>query len=220
MAGPLYIDYVGVGRGGALVNNQRENIDPADLSLEEVCARIEKLTRGMMSFWKDAHGWAPVDTAGLLSKSMLDEQASLAGSLAQWVQASSSGDLILAWVNLGVLVEGLLKLLLSVHLDYYKSQVSVMVAANGKKLYDASPDKLMLAKLQKFCETQIWDSTDPWADYVERIRSRRNAIHAFQYKDIGSFTDWQRELREHLLFVRYINRLLFYPSGAYEPQEW
>lgn len=200
---------------GVLIDIQLSN-----LSLQDVCSRIEKLTRGMMEFWKAPHGWAPVDTVGLLSKSMLDEQTSLSGSLFHWLQSSSSGDLILAWVNLGVLVEGQLKLLLSVYLGDYKIHVSATLAANGKNFFGDSPDKLMLAKLQNFCRSHVWDSNDPWDDYVGRIRSRRNAIHAFQQKDIGTFADWQKELREHLLFVRHVNSLLPYPGDEYKPREW
>ena len=46
-------------------------------------------------------------------------QASLATSLSRWVGATSDGDLILAWANLGTLVEGQLKLFLCVYYEDY-----------------------------------------------------------------------------------------------------
>lgn len=77
-----------------------------DLPIEEVCRRVGRLTSSMMTFWKSADGWASVEAAGLLNKSMLEWQASLADSLARWLEATTDGDLILAWANLGALVEG------------------------------------------------------------------------------------------------------------------
>lgn len=193
-------------------------LDPADLTPVQTCARIERLTTDMMSFWKDAHGWAPADAASLLSRSMLEEQASLSSSLARWLDSTSPGDLILAWVNLGVLVEGQLKLLLSVYLDDFKSDSAQLLDDNGKRIYGNRPDKLMLNRLKKFCETQVWDASDPWYDYVTRIQTRRNAIHAFQYKDIGTYEEWRYELTEHLKFLEYVNLLLPYPGEEYTPR--
>lgn len=197
-----------------------EMLDPAELTPEQTCARIERLTTAMMSFWKDAHGWAPADAAGLLSRSMLDEQASLSSSLCRWLDADSAGDLILAWVNLGVLVEGQLKLLLAVYLDDFKSDSAGMLNDDGKKIYGNRPDKLMLEKLKTFCQTQVWDASDPWHDYVARIQSRRNAIHTFQQKEIGTFEEWRSELTEHLKFVEHVNLLLPYPDDVYVPRSF
>lgn len=192
--------------------------DPADLTLDEVCQRITRLTAGMMEFWKDAKGWAPLESADLLSASMLDEQGSLAASLERWVSAETSGDLILAWANLGALVEGQLKLLLSVYLLDYQRDVPTLLSKKGKRLYSSTPDGMMLHSLQKFCETQVWDSADPWDDYVNRVRTRRNTIHAFQYKDIGTFAEWRDELRNHLEFIEHVNELLPYPDDEYTPR--
>ena len=47
------------------------------LSADQLCIRIETLTTSMMDFWKSSTGWAPVEAAGILSKSKLEWQASL-----------------------------------------------------------------------------------------------------------------------------------------------
>ena len=65
----------------------------------------------MMGFWKEAHGWAPIEAAELLNKSMLEWQGSLAEQLSVWCGTLTDGQLILAWANLGALVEGQMKLL-------------------------------------------------------------------------------------------------------------
>src|SRR5260221_10813638 len=97
------------------------------MTIEEVVFRIEKLNSGLASFWAASNGWAPVEAAGLLTKSRLDWQTSLSTTLRLWLRepatALSDGELILAWSNLGSLVEGTLKLLLSVFYMDYKQDV-------------------------------------------------------------------------------------------------
>ncbi|MGD9712127.1 MAG: hypothetical protein AB7V46_08695, partial [Thermomicrobiales bacterium] len=55
------------------------------MAIAEVVDRIETLNQGIAKFWSKSDGWAPVAAAGLLGKSRLDWQASLAGSLRLWM---------------------------------------------------------------------------------------------------------------------------------------
>ena len=79
--------------------------DTLNYDARELCSRISVLTRSIMDFWAGG-GWSQGDAAVLLDKSMLHWQTSLASSLCRWADATSDGDLILAWTNLGTLVEG------------------------------------------------------------------------------------------------------------------
>ncbi len=54
---------------------------------------------------------------------------------------------------------------------------------------------------------------------VKLVQQRRNAIHAFKARDIGSFREWQESLRVHLSFVRDIDGRLPYPDYTYMPTE-
>lgn len=80
------------------------------MAIAEVVDRVETLNQGIAEFWSKSDGWAPVAAAGLLGKSRLDWQASLSGSLRLWMReppnALTPAELILAWANLGSLVEG------------------------------------------------------------------------------------------------------------------
>lgn len=190
--------------------------DTLVLSADQLCARIETLTTRMMDFWKSAHGWAPVEAAGLLSKSMLEWQASLSTSLRRWVSAASDGDLILAWANLGALVEGQLMLFLSVYYNDY----SVDADAIRKEGRLTDPDSSTLEPLRQFFVKRIWTVGSDWNSYIIRIQKRRNAIHAFRTRDIGTFEDWRNELPIHLSFVRDINSRIPYPDTISEPREY
>ena len=189
--------------------------DIGQFRLEEVCRRIQKLTSAMMRFWKDAHGWAPFEAAGLLSNSMLDWQKSLASCLDLWLSASTHGELILAWANLGSLVEGQLKLFLSVWYNNYKSDAEA-VKKKGK-LQD--PDSLMLEPLRQFFVKRIWAKGKDWNPWVKHVQEKRNAIHAFQARDIGTFEMWREDVRNYLAFLRDMNSRLPYPDEVYIPRE-
>ena len=89
-------------------------VETEEMSIEEVVNRIVTLNDGLRQFWRQADGWAPIEAAQLLSKSRLDWQVSLSICLKLWLAKShpddESGRLILAWTNLGSLVEGTMKL--------------------------------------------------------------------------------------------------------------
>ncbi|MFH1951587.1 MAG: hypothetical protein ABIL06_08215 [Pseudomonadota bacterium] len=190
--------------------------DTVRLSHEILCTRIETLTTAMMGFWKSAHGWAPIEAAGLLSKSMLGWQASLSSTLRKWLHSSSNGDLILAWANLGALVEGQFKLFLSVWYNDYAADADAIRDRKGNLL---DPDGCTLEPLRQFFVKRIWTVGDDWNPYVQHIQQRRNAIHAFNAREIGTFDEWKRDLRYHLSFVRDINGRLPYPDDIYMPRE-
>lgn len=184
-------------------------------STEEIIERIVRLVCGMMGFWKGAHGWAPIQAAGLLSKSMLDWQASLAESLKLWNRPLSDGELILAWANVGALVEGQLKLFLSVHYNDYLNDGDAI----KKKGSILDPDVIRLEDLRIFFSKKIWKPSEPWSDWVLFVQQRRNAIHAFKYKDIGTSAEFRDSLADLLRFIRSINNRLPYPDAIYVPRE-
>src|SRR5260370_41881562 len=60
---------------------------------EEICEAIAQETKRIMEFWKnDSAGWAPVEAAEILTRSMLDWQSSLARTLKIWLGRESDGE--------------------------------------------------------------------------------------------------------------------------------
>jgi hypothetical protein len=180
------------------------------LTDEEVCSAIEKETRKTMNFWKyDCLGWAPEEAAQKLSRSMLDWQMSLSGCLKMWIDRKTEGELILAWANLGSLVEGFLKLVLCV---YYKDYLSDKHVLKRKgKIID--PDEAEFGRLRQFFRSTVWtdEEREEWDTWLEHIQQRRNNIHAYKAGDIGSLGEWNQELRIHLMLIRALDSRLPYP---------
>jgi hypothetical protein len=167
-------------------------------------------------FWSSSHGWAPIAAADLLSKSRLDWQVSLTKCLAGWTIASppeeSDGRLILAWVNLGALVEGTLKWFLSIFCEDYKTDVQAIRRRGSLQ----EPDVLTLEPLRNFFRLRVWteeERTD-WDNWIQHVQQRRNAIHSYASRPIGDWDEFQMNVRIYLLFVKMLNWRVPYPEGC------
>jgi hypothetical protein len=196
-----------------------------DIPISEVIDRIESLNKGIAKFWSKSDGWAPVAAAGLLGKSRLDWQASLSGSLRLWIReppdALTPAELILAWANLGSLIEGTIKTLLSVWYETYNSDIENLKKANAydhAKQAALSPDGLVLEKLRNYCKNKGLLGADG-DSLVELVQQRRNAIHAFKDRPIGDGIEFTKAARGYLGLLRYVNARLPYPDESYEPRE-
>jgi hypothetical protein len=183
----------------------------------EIIDRIETLNRELARFWKAAHGWAPIEAAGLLSKARLDWQVSLSSSPRNWLRdppaTLSDGDLILAWTNLGALIEGTLKLFLSIYYNDFRADVENLKAAGAfdhKAQTSKSPDGLTLEPLRKYVAARdlIGASGDA---LVKLVQERRNAIHAFKDRLIGDSAEFWGAVRDYLDMLGDVDDRLPYP---------
>lgn len=167
----------------------------------------------LAEFWSRAHGWAPRDAADLLTKSRLDWQVSLSRSLhhrVRAVQASpEAGELIIAWANLGALVEGSLKLFLAVWYGSYAKDIDAIFRRGQLR----DPDTLALEELRQFFVKK--GLLEPkWLEYVELVQSRRNAIHAFHDRDLGTVDEFTESVCKYHGFLREVASSLPWPEAG------
>lgn len=196
-----------------------------EFPIAEVIRRIENLNNQLAKFWLKSDGWAPVVAAGLLGKSRLDWQVSLSGSLRLWVRdpadALTPAELILAWANLGSLIEGTIKLFLSVYYETFKADIDNLkkvIIYHNKKQEPLSPDGLTLEPLRRYCALREILNEDDLA-LVQLVQQRRNAIHAFKDRPIGDDAEFQQSVRGYLQMLRNVIARLPYPGDEYVPVE-
>ena len=178
-----------------------------DLVVDEIVQKNSALD----AFWKNAAGWAPPEVSDLLEKSRLDRQVALSRCLTLWKgpfdEELRDGMLILAWANLGSLVEGTLKLFLAVW--YHTYEIDEESPRRRGKLIP--PDELTLEKLRQFFVKKKLLSSD-WAKFVTTVQSRRNAIHSFKNRAIGDHQEFFAALCEYRDFIDDIDAGLPYPD--------
>lgn len=187
-------------------------------SIAVVVTAIVQRNEAIARFWSRAKGWAPEEAADLLSRARLDRQASLSRTLAMWIgpaveldESTADGQLILAWVNLGALVEGTLKWFASVYYrDYCRDQNSIR-DRDGLLL---DPEEVTFDRLRAFFQKSVWTSSDHYDAWILEIQQRRNAIHSFRSRDIGGFKDFERGVRKYRTFLEDLD------SRAPYPDEW
>jgi hypothetical protein len=147
-------------------------------------------TNNTALIWKDVHGIAPDNAAKKLDIAMLDWQSELTKTLKIWIDKGldmTVGELILARANLGAVVESWLRFFYCVFYDDYINQ-----PMKNKKGHILEPEKDMrFEDLKKFSTGILWDD-EKSKDYlwVDSIQKKRNAIHSFTYKDIGTPLDF------------------------------
>lgn len=184
------------------------------LSYSDIVDKIVELNDNIRSFWSNAQGWAPIDAANLLSKSRLDWLVSLSCSLYRWENNPSEkayyGDLILAWSNLGALVEGGMKFFLSVYYDNYKIDINA-IKRQGQQV---EPDGAMFNDLRLFFEKSVWNDSErkDKNDWLKEIQGKRNAIHAYRDRDIEDFKFFREQVKIYLAFLKDLLDRVPYPD--------
>jgi hypothetical protein len=195
------------------------------MSVVEVVDRIETLNRNLAHFWRTANWWAPIEAAGLLSRSRLDWQVSLSRCLRLWIKTPpdrlEDGELILAWANLGSLTEGTMKLFLSVYYHDYQKDIDGLKkvkAYDNENQEPFSPDGLSFEAMRVYFKNGelLGAKIDT---YVELVQQRRNAIHAYKHRPIGDDQEFQAAVLSYLRMLREVNARLPYPDEIYAPQE-
>ncbi len=171
-------------------------------SRDSIISDVIRMNDDIRAFWSNARGWAPTEAAELLARSRLDWQVFLSHCLKNWLERTTTEDhdgrLILAWVNLGCLVEGTLKFFLSV----YEGDYSKAPHTYGREKEARNIEDLRFEDLKQYFSKRIW--TDPqrrWTNWMGKIQRRRNAVHAYKDPDIGTFEDFFAETEAYLDFL-------------------
>lgn len=182
------------------------------LTPRETVDAIADLNHRIAEFWGSAAWWAPLEAAHLLSKSRLDWQVELSRALGLWIDPPEPGlenaHLILSWANLGALVEGTLKWFLSVYYDTYKADIDVLKDRLGNII---EPDSLTLEPLRQFYSKRVWVNGDGRDAWILHIQQRRNAIHAYRDRALGSHDEWLEDVSYYFDILGELNGRAPYP---------
>lgn len=94
----------------------------------------------------------------------------------------TDGELILARANIGAVVESWLKFFYCVYYeDYCKNPIK------NFKGYMIEPEEASFENLKEFSTGKLWDGTTSQEYiWVDSVQHKRNAIHSFKYRDIGT----------------------------------
>ena len=193
-------------------------MEAEDATRKEI-EQIISLNVQLRRFWTNAKGWAPEEAERVIVRARLDWQVSLSRCLALWITEpnpdEADGRLILAWANLGSLVEGSMKLFLSIYYKDYIDDVAVRRNNKGK----IEPDRLWLESMRTFFKERVWiKGGEEWDEWILHIQNRRNAIHSFRDRDIGTLSEFRSDVERYREFLEYLISREPYPEDIYRPR--
>jgi hypothetical protein len=169
---------------------------------------------GLERFWRAVHGWAPKEAAEMLAAARLDRQASFARTLERYREPFPAEEaealLILGYVTLRSLCEGVLKLFCAVWWEDYRKEPEV---PKNKAGVPKVPSGLTFDPLIGFYFKRI-DSQ--FEGFLRRVQTRGNAIHHFKDAKVGTQGELLSDIAEFLQFLLAVNSQLPYPDDIYD----
>lgn len=203
----------------------------------EIIEKIIDKNKELARFGRNSEGWVADSASELLIKSRLDWLVSLSHTLTLWLssdfpEVEEHGRLILGWTNLGSLVEGTMKLFLSMYNEDYRRDMKKKIEETESKRKTKDPDGLTKRKikdpdgltfnqLRLFLEESVWLKeprpkcfwTDQspredwleWNEWLYTVQQRRNAIHAYKHRDIGTLDELHEYIHGYKLLLDDLN---------------
>lgn len=171
-------------------------------------------TNKVLKDWENSSGWAPESVTLKLNVAMFDWMIELTDCLRIWTSKGVSltnGELILAYTNLGSLIESWLKLFYCIYYEDYK------LYPKKQRGQVVEPNNMMFQSLKEFSTGKLWEKNDDWFNWIEKIQQKRNAIHSFNYRDIGTQDEFLKDIEIFNEFIHLVNdRFPPLPSEAHE----
>lgn len=143
----------------------------------------------------------PRSVAQKIDEAMLDWMRELTKTLRLWTDKGgkmTSGDLILARANLGALVESWLKFFYCAYNEDYQHNPKT----NKKGAIE--PNDLSFDFLKQYSRGILYELNDDWEKWVESIQRKRNAIHSFNYREIGTSEVFYDDVEKLYEFIELI----------------
>lgn len=181
---------------------------------------IIRVTNNTTLLWKAAaqENIPPSSAAQKIDDAMLDWMRELTKALRIWTDKGAkmtSGELILARANLGAIVESWLKFFYCVYNEDYQQSP---IIRRGKNV---EPNDLGFEDLKQYSRGILYQNNDTWEQWIDSVQKKRNAIHSFNYRDIGISEDYYADVEKLYDFIHLIYEYLppvedyihTYPAG-------
>lgn len=177
------------------------NNDPDTSNINDIYQEIVKKTSEIVSKWKD---FIKQEEFQKSYKIMLDWQVELTNSLWHWVSLSDGipiGDLILARINIGMLVETWLKVFFTIYSEDYRNDNSKIIINNKNEKIEFND--LNFDKLVNFFATKV----DPRLSYKHCPIPDR-FFELLEKVEIASFFQHRKnEIKDYRCFKEWLNKI-------------
>jgi hypothetical protein len=92
--------------------------------------------------------------------------------------------------------------------DYQNDQDAIR--DNDSRLLQ--PDGVSFDRLRTFFRKSVWTQSDDYDPWILEVQQRRNAVHAFKDREIGTFDDFDAAVRRYGAFLKDMNSRVPHPE--------
>jgi len=164
--------------------------------------KMKVLTNNFIVLWQHIDGIAPPSVEEKFAKAMLKWLGCLTDTLDLWINKvdnMTEGELILARVNLGALVECWLKMFYCAYYEDYLKE-PLQKKKKGKNIV-VEPEKLSFEQLKQFGIDKLYKKNSDRYNWINSVQDKRNAVHLLKYREIGTPTLFVNDVIEYCTFV-------------------
>ena len=68
--------------------------------------------------------------------------------------------------------------------------------------------------MTRFYRQRIWVDGDEWDRWVTMVRERRNAVHAFNRRELGTWAEFRQAVARYHEFVAELDSRVPYPEAG------
>ncbi len=84
----------------------------------------------------------------------------------------------------------------------------------SKKGFDLDPNRLTFGEMTRFYCQHIWVEDEEWDDGVTLVRERRNAVHAFNHRELGTWDEFWQAVARYRESVDDLDSRVPYPDAS------
>lgn len=163
-------------------------------SAEDACDLIIDISTKWAAFWPKSHGWAPSIAADLMKQELMDRQLAMARALKNWpkrlLEKDGQGDLVLAWTNLGSVIEGALKVYMCVFYADWLNDADAPVKHGSKKTPDGGKLGAMFEEIIQFVAKKDLFSEQE-VEFIRFVQRQRNLIHPLKMGTVADREEFE-----------------------------
>lgn len=188
--------------------------DKAFETTDEACEFIIGLSTKWAMFWPQSHGWAPPMVADLMNQSLMDRQLEMARSLKNWPkrrhEGYAEGELVLAWTNLGSVIEGALKIYMCVFYAEWLIDPDTPEKYGIKKTPDGGKNGASFEDIIQFMEKKKIIELNGII-FIRDVQQQRNLIHPMKSGTVKGGEIFNTALTHAAELYDFVERRLPYP---------
>lgn len=76
------------------------------------------------------------------------------------------------------------------------------------------PNRLSFEEMTRFYQQHVWVDGQWWDEWLTKVRGRRNAVHAFNHRELGTWDEFWQAVVRYREFIDELDARVPYPEAG------